>query len=285
MYRRKSISQGNQRELNKLHMTHGEALGMRKDEILKLFIESNYNRSRENTLEALKTNNLLITRGLSFCKCATPVQMVPGPGRSNLCLLCGAQISLDSLSRMYKGTEIVKPSLILNNMDLLYSQKLPERVPERLSAVNRESTEFSGVSSFIPSIASIIDEPIQETRIPKKGKSRTLPILSDELKRRIKLPKLNVSMIDRDRYQKAYLKALHVAKFGQHIPLSWNEFFNQEITPAFVFSYKTHTPNCLNTPHTCRHTRDDKDTIKQQDIHRHIFKNVRVNDFLDLDKS
>ena len=35
MYRRKSISQGNQRELNKLPMTHGEALGMRKDEILK----------------------------------------------------------------------------------------------------------------------------------------------------------------------------------------------------------------------------------------------------------
>ena len=90
MHRRKSISQGNSRELNKLHMTHGEALGLRKDEILKFFIESTY-RSRENTLDALKSNNLLITRGLSFCKCVAPVQMVPGPGRSNLCLLCGAQ--------------------------------------------------------------------------------------------------------------------------------------------------------------------------------------------------
>ena len=279
MYRRKSISQGNQRELNKLQMTHGEALGMRKDEILKFFIETNYHRSRENTLEALKTNNLFITRGISFCKCATPVQMVPGPGRSNLCLLCGAQISPDALSRMYKGPEIVRPNLVLNNMEILNAQSLP-------TGVKRESTEFSAVSSFIASIPSIIDEPpIIESRIPKKGKTRTLPVLSDELKKRIKLPKLNVSMVDRDRYQKAYLKALHVAKFGQYIPPSWNEFFNHEITPAFIFSYKTHTPNCLNTPQTCRHKRDDKDTIKQQDIHRHIFKNVRVNDFLDLDKS
>ena len=152
---------------------------------------------------------------------------------------------------MYKSTDNVRRDIIFNSIE------------GNTNVIKRESTEFSAVSSFIASVPSIIDEPIIESRIPKKGKTRTLPVLSDEFKLRTKLPRLSGSVVDPDRYQKAYLKALHVAKFGQYIPPTWNEFFNHQITPAFIFSYKTHTPKCINKPTSCNHNpRDDKKISK-----------------------
>ena len=112
-----------------------------------------------------------------------------------------------------------------------------------------------------------------------------LPSIVKKKPKTLRLPKIVSKSLnpDPDRYGKAYIKALHVAKFGKEIPKLWREYFNQEITPAFIFSYNTHTPICLNTPRSCSHKRRDDDKVqKDQSIRKHIFKNVKVHDFLDL---
>jgi hypothetical protein len=87
--------------------------------------------------------------------------------------------------------------------------------------------------------------------------------------------------IDPQRYQKAYLRALRVAKFGSDTSAYWPEFFHQELTRSYIFSYMTHTPRCLHQSHSCRYVNTDGnkfDTPRQ--INRHIFSNVKVEDYL-----
>jgi hypothetical protein len=245
--RRKSVSQNDVRQLNKLHMTHGDPLGLKKDELMKFMLDSNY-RSRENTLEALKKKSIIVTRSLSYCNCIRPVKMSSSINdKTDLCVLCGGRMPVGG--------------------------KIKREISDAYSS-------YTYSSSFLPSID---DEPRKPCRIPNKGKGRTLPLSEEYAKKPLKLPK--IFNIDPNRYQKAYLKALHVAKFSQNIPTSWNEYFNHEITPAFIFSYMTHTPRCLNTPLSCRHKkRDDHKVLTSQQIHSHIFKNVKVDDYLDVVK-
>lgn len=239
---RKSKSQQTSRELNKLCMTHGDPLGLKREELMKFLTDANY-RSRENTFERHKVQLPHVnTHGLSWCKCAHPMhQLKKGNSFLNetsmqICLKCGGKIHVD-----------IDPSPFLPHViDIHYGD-------DRNSKKNL-------------SYKKLINEK-DDSKSEKKEKKK------------FKLPKI----IDPNRYQKAYLRALHVAKFGgDEIPKHWNQYFNHEITPSYIFSYFTHTPQCLQTPQTCPHKKRDLHKLyTSQQIHRHIFKDVKVEDYLD----
>jgi hypothetical protein len=93
-------------------------------------------------------------------------------------------------------------------------------------------------------------------------------------------------VLARNRYSLAYLKALHVAKFGNKSFCKSMFQSTKLLTPSFTFSYFIHTPSCLGTGCMCK-CRDNKSIIPKnyRNINRHIFGNVKVNDYLDLNEN
>lgn len=89
---------------------------------------------------------------------------------------------------------------------------------------------------------------------------------------------------DPDRYKKAYVRALNVNKYSNGIPWAWRDYFNQNITPSYSFSYTLHTPQCLIKPQFCTHrgANYDNNTYTPKQIHKHIFGKVNINSYLDF---
>lgn len=241
---KKPKSQENYRE-GRLCMTHGEPLNLRQDEILRYFTERANRVSRENTAYSISKN-------LSNIK----------ENKTN-------PLELPSLTRK-----------LTFSRDVTFCQCLRPSYPSRANSFTDSElarcARCSGIIRKINFQTTILSKPtINDTLFDKNENEEPLS------QKNFKLPPI----VDQNRYQKAYLKALRVAKFGtQDISDTMREFFNHQITPAFIFSYVKHTPRCLNTPKNCpidHKLPSERKIHTSSEIHRSIFKDVNVNDYLE----
>jgi hypothetical protein len=227
----------------RLCMTHGEPLNLRQDEISRLLTEKAYKTSRENTANSINTKEF-----------KTNTLRLPGLTR---------KLTKLTFSRDVTFCHCVRP---------IY----PSRTSSFTESELTRCTRCSGIIRKTNLKTTILSEPIVNDYLFDMNENE-----ERLFQKKIKLPPI----VDPNRYQKAYLKALRVAKFGtQDSPETMYEFFNHQITPAFIFSYVKHTPRCLNTPKNCpmdHKLPSERKIHTSNEIHRSIFKNVNVDDYLE----
>jgi len=233
-------------QVGRLSLTHGDPLNLRPEEISKLFKEPSSLISRESTtIKQLKSASLP-NFNKSICRCIEPI------------------LSKER-SKLRPTTEEEEPAICIKCGSTLYKEKSYLHVNTSF----REKEDYSVVK---------INRKKKAEKKVKKTKPNDPPNTPIN-QRFIYTPPQTA--IDQQRYQKAYIRALRVSKFGSGTPAYWPEFFDQEISRSYIFSYMTHTPRCLHQPHSCRHENTDGnkfDTPRQ--IKRHIFNNVKVEDYL-----
>lgn len=247
---RKQAPEIQSKKIPLLHMTHGDALGLNNGEVLRLIFNPTRSSSSRSS-DANKLNN-----------------------KNNLTL--PDKIKLPDINEKKVKFCVCEEPLLQTPM--------PFDVDD-----NHDSDNEQTVTLICMRCGGIIERNVEHMRkLGARRSSSCLESVSDfkkKLKKNHKnkfTSKLPV-IVDQDRYKNAYLRALHVAKFGSNpLPSHWPEFFDQEITRSFIFSYVSHTPNCLRNPTHCIHKKNQpKRTESELQIRKHIFRDVNVNDYLD----
>lgn len=234
--------------VGKLNLTHGDPLNLRPEEVSKLFKEPSLLLSRENTI-AKQFKSASLPNFKNICRCVEPM-----PSKEK--------------SLLKPTTEEEEPPICIKCGSNLYKEKSHSHV----------KTDFPEKDDDDYSVVKIKRKKKPEKKAKKSNpKDPTNTPLNQKF---IYTPPQTA--IDPQRYQKAYLRALRVAKFGSDTPAHSPEFFNQQITRSFIFSYMTHTPRCVHNGHSYRYENTDANKFETpRQIRKHIFSNVEVDDFLE----